>query len=328
LDAAIDRLKRDYAEKPVTVATRKASELALDAINAALPETIGGSADLTPSNNTKTKGLEDVAAGKFGGRFIHYGIREHGMAAAMNGIALHGGLIPYSGTFLIFSDYCRPSIRLSALMGQRMIYVMTHDSIGLGEDGPTHQPVEQLAALRAVPNLMVYRPADTVETAECWQLALHDRHRPSLLALTRQNLEQVRASYVAENLSARGGYELASAKGEAKVSLFATGSEIGIARTAKALLEEKGVAARVVSMPCFERFFEQDAAYRIATIGSAPVRVGIEAAVREGWDAVIGEDGIFVGMTTFGASAPYEDLYRHFGITPEAVFDKVIARLG
>ncbi len=228
----------------MTVATRKASELALDAINAALPETIGGSADLTPSNNTKTKGLENVAPGKFGGRYIHYGIREHGMAAAMNGMALHGGLIPYGGTFLIFSDYCRPSIRLSALMGQRVIYVMTHDSIGLGEDGPTHQPVEQLAALRAIPNLMVYRPADAVETAECWQLALHDRDRPSLLALTRQNLEQVRKAYVAENLSrARRLRARCGRTARRRSSLFATGSEVGIALKAKALLEEKGIAS-------------------------------------------------------------------------------------
>jgi transketolase len=328
LDQAVDTLKRGYAEKPVIVATRKASELALEAINAVLPETIGGSADLTPSNNTKTKALEDVAAGKFGGRYIRYGIREHGMAAAMNGIALHGGLIPYGGTFLIFSDYCRPAIRLSAIMGQRVIYVMTHDSIGLGEDGPTHQPVEHLAALRAMPNLYVYRPADAVETVECWQLALHDRTHPSLIALTRQNVAQVRQGYVAENLCARGAYEAAAADGKAEVSLFATGSEIGIAIEAKKLLDARGLAARVVSIPCFERFAEQDAVYRSATIGSAPLRVGIEAAVRQGWDAIIGVDGIFVGMHSFGASAPYEDLYRHFGITAEAVVGAVMENLG
>ena len=328
LDAAIETLKRGYAEKPQNVATRKASELALDAINAALPETVGGSADLTPSNNTKSKGLEDVAPGNWGGRFIHYGIREHGMAAAMNGIALHGGLIPYSGTFLIFSDYCRPAIRLSALMGLRVIYVMTHDSIGLGEDGPTHQPVEHLAALRAMPNLMVYRPADAVETAECWQLALHDLRRPSLIALTRQNLAQARMDYSAENLCARGAYEIAAADGEAEVSLFATGSEVGIAVDARKLLTERGIVARIVSVPCFERFAEQDEAYRSATIGHAPFRVGIEAAVRQGWDAIIGTDGVFVGMTGFGASGPYEDLYRHFGITAEAVVEEVTARLG
>jgi transketolase len=329
LDAAIDGLKRGYAEKPVNVATRKASELALDAINAVLPETIGGSADLTPSNNTKSKGLADVAPGNWAGRFIHYGIREHGMAAAMNGMALHGGIIPYSGTFLIFSDYCRPAIRLSALMGLRVVYVMTHDSIGLGEDGPTHQPVEHLAALRAIPNLLVYRPADAVETAECWQLALNDRKRPSLIALTRQNLQQVRQNYVAENLSARGAYEVAGAdSGEAEVSLFATGSEVGIAIEAQKLLAARGIPARVASLPCFERFAEQDEAYRRTTLGTARLRVGIEAAVRQGWDAIIGTDGIFVGMTGFGASGPYEELYKHFGITAEAVVEKVTDRLG
>ncbi len=328
LDEAIAALKRSYAETPQKVATRKASEMTLDAVNEALPETIGGSADLTGSNNTKSKGQEDVAPGDFSGRFIRYGIREHGMAAAMNGMALHGGLIPYSGTFLVFSDYCRPSIRLAALMRQRVIHVMTHDSIGLGEDGPTHQPVEHLAALRAIPNLAVYRPADVVETAECWQLALTDRNRPSVLALTRQGLAQVRQGYVAENLCARGAYELAAADREAKVSIFATGSEIAIALEAKTLLEAQGIAARVVSVPCFERFAEADEAYREETIGAAPLRVGIEAAVRQGWDSLIGNNGIFVGMTTFGASAPYEDLYRHFGITAEAVVEKVRARLG
>jgi transketolase len=328
LDAAIAELKRSYAEKPVTVATRKGSELALDAINAVLPETVGGSADLTPSNNTKSKGLEDVAPGKWGGRFIHYGIREHGMAAAMNGMALHGGIIPYSGTFLIFSDYCRPAIRLSALMGQRVVYVMTHDSIGLGEDGPTHQPVEHLAALRAIPNLDVYRPADAVETAECWQLALQSRDRPSLIALTRQNLAQVRHAYSDENLSARGAYEIEGTGGEAEVSLFASGSEVGIAVEARAKLAERGIVARVVSVPCFERFAEQDAGYRASVLGAAPLRVGIEAAVRQGWDALIGADGIFVGMQGFGASGPYEELYKHFGITAEAVVDRVMQRLG
>ena len=327
LDEAILTLKRGYAENPVTVATRKASELALDAINAALPETVGGSADLTPSNNTKSKGLDDVAPGKWSGRYIHFGIREHGMAAAMNGMALHGGLIPYGGTFLIFSDYCRPAIRLAALMGTGVVFVMTHDSIGLGEDGPTHQPVEQLAALRAIPNLRVYRPADAVETAECWQLALHARDRPSLIALTRQNLAPARLAYAEENLCSRGAYEVAPAAGEAAVSLFATGSEVGIAIEAKRLLGERGIAARVVSVPCFDRFFEQDESYRTATIGSASVRVGIEAAVRQGWDPIIGTDGIFIGMTGFGASAPYEHLYPHFGITASAVVDQVARRL-
>ncbi|MGH6922907.1 MAG: transketolase [Propylenella sp.] len=328
LDEAIAKLKRLYAETPQKVATRKASELALEAINVVLPQTIGGSADLTPSNNTKSKGLEDIAPGRYGGRFVHFGVREHCMAAAMNGMALHGGLIPYSGTFLIFSDYCRPAIRLSALMRQRVIYVMTHDSIGLGEDGPTHQPVEHLAALRAIPNLAVYRPADAVETAECWQLALADRTRPSVLALTRQNLAQVREGYVAANLCARGAYELAPAEGEAQVTIFASGSEVAIALEARNLLLAEGIAARVVSVPCFERFAEQDEIYRSATIGTAPVRVGIEAAVRQGWDSLIGINGIFIGMSTFGASAPYEDLYRHFGITAEVVVNQVAAHMG
>ncbi|MDQ3557723.1 MAG: transketolase [Pseudomonadota bacterium] len=328
LGEAIVKLKRGYAEKPVNVATRKASELALDAINATAPEMIGGSADLTPSNNTRTKGLEDVSPGNFGGRFIHYGIREHGMAAAMNGIALHGGLIPYSGTFLIFSDYCRPAIRLSALMGQRVIYVMTHDSIGLGEDGPTHQPVEHLAALRAIPNLNVFRPADAVETAECWELALQDRTRPSIIALTRQNLIQARKAYTEENLCGRGAYEIAPAEGDAEVSLFASGSEVEIAMAARVLLDARGIVARVVSVPSFEKFAEQDVSYREATLGAAPIRIGIEAAIRQGWDAIIGSDGIFVGMRGFGASGPYEELYRHFGITAEAVLEQATARLG
>jgi transketolase len=327
LTEAIGALKRGYAEKPVSVATRKASELALEAINATLPETIGGSADLTPSNNTQTKGLKDLVPGDWSGRFIHYGIREHGMAAAMNGMALHGGVIPYSGTFLIFSDYCRPAIRLSALMGLRVIYVMTHDSIGLGEDGPTHQPVEHLAALRAMPNLVVYRPADAVETAECWQLALADRGRPSLIALTRQNLSQVRQGYVEENLCSRGAYELLAADGSAAASIFATGSEVGIAAEAKRRLDAEGFPTRVVSVPSFELFVEQDDSYRAAVLGDAQLRIGIEAAVRQGWDALIGRDGIFVGMSGFGASAPYEDLYTHFGITAEAVVAQALARL-
>jgi transketolase len=292
-----------------------------------VPQTIGGSADLTGSNNTKSEGQKDVGPGAFGGRYIHYGIREHGMAAAMNGIALHGGLIPYGGTFLIFSDYCRPAIRLSALMGVRVIYVFTHDSIGLGEDGPTHQPIEHLAALRCIPNLNVFRPADTVETAECWQLALEGRETPSVMALTRQNLAPVRHDFVEENLCARGAYELAPAEGDAEVSLFASGSEVGIALEAKKLLDAEDIPARVVSVPCFEKFAVQEVGYRSAVLGSAPVNVGIEAAIRQGWDPIIGIDGIFVGMSGFGASGAYEDVYRHFGITAEAVFRQVKERL-
>jgi transketolase len=253
------------------------------------------------------------------GRFVHYGIREHGMAAAMNGMALHRGVIPYSGTFLVFADYCRPSIRLAALMQQRVIHVMTHDSIGLGEDGPTHQPVEHLAALRAIPSLRVYRPCDAVETLECWQLALESAETPSVLALTRQNLPQLRKGNEAANRCAAGAYEIMAADGEAKVSLFATGSEVSLAVDARKLLAERGIAARVVSVPCFELFFEAPEAARRAVIGTAPVRVGIEAAIRQGWDAIIGLDGAFVGMSSFGASAPAKDLYVHFGITPAKI---------
>jgi transketolase len=248
------------------------------------------------------------------------------MAAAMSGMALHGGVVPYGGTFLTFSDYCRPSIRLAALMGVRVIYVMTHDSIGLGEDGPTHQPIEHLAALRAIPRLKVYRPADGVETAEAWQLALQDRSRPSLLALTRQNVATVRATHTDENLTARGAYELAGDVG-AKVSILATGSEVELALKARELLAGAGVASRVVSMPCWELFEEQPETYRDATLGPGTVKVAVEAGVREGWDRYIGPKGKFVGMRGFGASGPYKDVYKHFGITPEAVADAAKAAL-
>jgi transketolase len=250
------------------------------------------------------------------------------MAAAMNGMALHGGIIPYSGTFLVFSDYCRPAIRLAALMGKRVIHVMTHDSIGLGEDGPTHQPVEHLAALRAIPNLLVFRPCDAVETAECWQLALEAKNRPSVLALTRQSVPQLRNRFDAENVCAHGAYEIAGPDGRAEVSIFATGSEVAIAVNGARLLAERGVAARVVSVPCFELFLEQKEEYRHAIIGDARVKIGVEAAVRQGWDAVIGSDGLFVGMTSFGASAPYKELYKKFAITAEAVAHAALTKLG
>ncbi len=327
LTAALADHKRALAAEPPTVATRKASELALDVINAVVPETIGGSADLTPSNNTRTKGFTDVKPGDFSGRYVHWGVREHAMAAAMNGIALHRGLIPYSGTFLIFSDYCRPAIRLSALMRQRVIYVMTHDSIGLGEDGPTHEPVEHLAALRAMPNLKVFRPADATETAECWQLALENRAGPSVLALSRQNLQAMRKEFVAANLCARGAYEIAAADGDAEVSLFASGSEVEIALAAWQTIVRAGHAARVVSVPCFELLEAESDDYRAEIIGRAPVNVAIEAAVRLGWDRIIGRDGIFIGMTGFGASAPYKQLYEKFGITAEAAATAALARL-
>ena len=327
LGEAVQAVKKSLADTPKEIETRKASELALESLIPAIPEMVGGSADLTGSNNTKTKSMKVLNAGDYGGRFIHYGIREHAMASAMNGMALHGGIIPYSGTFLVFSDYSRPAIRLAALMGARVIHVMTHDSIGLGEDGPTHQPVEHLAALRAIPNLLVFRPADAVETVECWQLALEAKGSPSVLALTRQNLPQLRLAHDKDNRCARGAYEIAPAEGKAQVSLFATGSEVAIAIEARKLLAARGVATRVVSVPCFELFFAAPDDYHEAIIGTAPVRVGIEAAMRQGWDAFIGSGGLFVGMTTFGASAPYKDLYKHFGITPEKVSETALSRL-
>ncbi|MEW5422431.1 transketolase [Amorphus sp. 3PC139-8] len=313
-------LRTRIARERPTLATRKASELVLETINAEVPETVGGSADLTGSNNTRTKAQTIASAENYGGRYVHWGVREHGMAAAMNGMALHGGLIPYGGTFLVFSDYCRPSIRLAALMGVRVVYVMTHDSIGLGEDGPTHQPVEHLAALRAIPNLVVLRPADAVETAEAWEIALSRTEGPTLLALTRQNCEPLRAEDNEGNRCRRGAYEIAAAGSDhAAVTLFATGSEVSLAIKAKGLLEMEAISTRVVSVPSFELFERQSADYRAEVIGQSAVNVGIEAAVRMGWDRLIGTDGVFVGMTGFGASAPAEVLYEHFGITPDAV---------
>ena len=285
-----------------------------------------GSADLTPSNNTKFADEVEIQADNFSGRYIHWGIREHGMIAACNGIALHGGFIPSGASFFCFTDYCRPSLRLSALMGIRVVNVFTHDSIGLGEDGPTHQPVEHLASLRAMPNFYIWRPADSIETVECWQAALEREHSPSILALTRQSMPAVRLTHVEENLCARGGYEVSPASGEAQVSIFASGSEVSLAVAAQAQLKEKGVAARVVSMPCFPAFFEQPEDYRRSVIGNAKVRVGVEAAVRFGWDAIIG-DGPFIGMKSFGESGPYKAVYKHFGITPEAVVEAALSKL-
>jgi transketolase len=327
LTAAVRAVKESLAAASKEIATRTACEFALESLIPALPEMVGGSADLTGSNNTRTKSMQAITPADFSGRFIHYGVREHGMAAAMNGMALHGGIMPYSGTFLVFSDYCRPAIRLAALMGLRVVHVMTHDSIGLGEDGPTHQPVEHLAALRAIPNLMVFRPCDAVETVECWQLALQARRRPSILALTRQNLPQLSRNFLDTNRCAAGAYEISAVAGQAEVSIFATGSEVAIAVEGQKLLAARGVAARVVSVPCFELLAEAPEAARRAVIGDAPVKIGVEAAVRQGWDAVIGSDGGFVGMTSFGASAPYKDLYKHFGITAEAVAAAAMSKL-
>ena len=324
--AVLDYKKQLAADQP-TMATRKASEAVLNVINEVVPETIGGSADLTGSNNTKTPQTEPVTPDDFSGRYIHYGVREHGMAAAMNGMALHGGIIPYSGGFLIFSDYCRPSIRLAALMKQRVIHVMTHDSIGLGEDGPTHQPVEHFAALRAIPDLTLYRPADITETLECWQLALEHRDGPSVLALTRQNLPSLRKSYEESNLCAKGAYVLVDTDADAAVTLFASGSEAEIAVDAQKELSGAGVATRVVSVPSFELFEAQSDDYKAAVIGESRVKVAVEAGIRMGWDRFIGNDGIFVGMTGFGASGPYKALYEHFGITSDAGVASVKERL-
>lgn len=324
LGDAISKLKARLVAEPQAVATRKASEIALEVVTEAVPELVLGSADLTPSNNTKTKNLALVSPGSYGGRYIHYGIREHGMAAAMNGIALHGGFRPAGATFLVFADYARPAMRIAALSGIPVIYVMTHDSIGLGEDGPTHQPVEHLAALRAMPNLRVFRPADAVETAECWQLAIERKEGPTLLALTRQNLPAIRRDGAERNLCAAGAYEVAGVDGRAKATIFASGSEVEIALEAQKLLTERNFPARVVSVPSLDLFLGQPEQIRREVIGDAPVKVAVEAAVRFGWDALIGADGIFVGMKGFGASAPYKDLYRHFGITAEGVANQVL----
>jgi transketolase len=314
------------ADAPQKIATRKASELALEAINAALPETIGGSADLTGSNNTKTKGQKPLTKEDYSGRYIYYGIREFGMAAAMNGMALHGGVIPYGGTFLVFSDYCRPAIRLSALQGVRVIYVMTHDSIGLGEDGPTHQPVEHLTSLRLMPNLHVYRPADAVETAECWALALERREGPSLLALSRQNLPQVRTART-ESLSARGAYRLRIAAAARRAVLIATGSEVELALAVAEGLEGQGIGADVVSMPCWELFDAQDVAYRRDLLPEGVLKVSIEAGATLGWERYVGPHGFAIGLDRFGASAPAEDLFKRFGFTAEAIVPRIIAAL-
>ena len=320
LGAAINAYKAQLSKDAPKVATRKASEMALEVVNDNLPNSIGGSADLTGSNNTKTKGMAAITAGNYGGDYIHYGVREHGMAAAMNGIALHGGFKPYGGTFLAFADYCRPAIRLSALMEIPVVYVMTHDSIGLGEDGPTHQPVEHVASLRAIPNVNTYRPADAVETAEAWEIAMTDAKTPSVLCLSRQGLPTVRTTHTDDNMTAKGAYILRDTDGDRDVTLIATGSEVEIAMNAADQLAESGVKAAVVSAPCFERFAMQDAGYRASVLGTAP-RVGVEAQIKQGWEALLGDNSAYVGMTGFGASAPADELYNHFGITAEAVAD-------
>ncbi|MGD9668327.1 MAG: transketolase [Hyphomicrobiaceae bacterium] len=314
IKSAVAEAKAAFAADNAKRATRVWSQMSLEHLIPACPELIGGSADLTGSNLTKTKTQKPITADDFTGSYIHYGVREHGMAAAMNGIALSGGLIPYGGTFLVFTDYCRPSIRLSALMKQRVIYVMTHDSIGLGEDGPTHQPIEHLAALRAIPNLQVLRPADQIETIECWQLALSAVDQPTVLALTRQAVPLLRTAAESENRSARGGYVLAGAEGARDVSLIATGSEVGLAVEAAGLLAKEGIKAAVVSMPGVELFLAQDKNYRDEVLGTAP-RVAIEAGVEMGWRRLLRPEDAFVGLSDFGASAPASALFEHFGLT-------------
>ncbi len=326
LDRVLEQHKRRLAEERPTWATRKASQEALEVLTAAVPEMVGGAADLNHSVNTKTKVTEPITADHPGGRFLNYGIREHGMVAAMNGMALHGGIIPYGGTFLVFSDYCRPSIRLAALMRQRVILVFTHDSIGLGEDGPTHQPVEHLAALRAVPNLHVFRPADAVETAECWALALVREDGPSALVLTRQNLPALRTTFEDVNRSAQGAYVLVEAEGRRAVTLLATGSEVSLAVEARTRLQAYGVGCAVVSMPCWELFEQQDLTYRKEVLG-AGLRIAVEAAAPFGWTRYVRSEDDVVGMTGFGASGPYQELYKHFGITSERIVELVRKRL-
>ncbi|MEE4351152.1 MAG: transketolase [Pacificimonas sp.] len=332
LDEAIEKHIEALIADPVKEATRKSSENTLKVVNAALPSTLGGSADLTGSNNTRTGDLGVFTKDDYAGRYVFYGIREFGMAAAMNGMALHGGIVPYGGTFLIFSDYSRPAIRLGALQEARVIHVLTHDSIGLGEDGPTHQPVEQVMSLRAIPNLKVYRPADAVETAECWQLALKDKDTPSVLALTRQGLPQVRLEGQIDNLSERGAYRLKAAEAARKVIFIATGSEVHLALEAAARLEAGGTGCDVISMPCWERFAAQPDAYREELLPNVPpgeiLRVSVEAGVTQGWAEHVMANGLAIGLDRFGASAPAGDLFERFGFTPDAVVARVKDHLG
>ena len=326
LDKEINEIKKVFSEEKPGWATRKSSQEVLETVNKVLPNTIGGSADLTGSNNTKTNNINIIDSNNFAGRFIHYGIREHGMAAAMNGIALHKGLIPYSGTFLVFSDYCRPSIRLAALMDIKVIHVMTHDSIGLGEDGPTHQPVEHLPSLRAIPNLNVFRPADTTETAECWSLAIKSKG-PSIIALSRQGCPHLRNTFEEKNKSSLGAYEIKSSDGDAQVNLIATGSEVSLAVEVHEELKNDGINSRVVSAPSFELLNKQDNDYIDKTLGQSGLRVGIEASTGLGWHNYLGDQGLFIGMSSFGASAPADQLYKNFGIDKENIINKIKEKL-
>ena len=322
------KYKKELKAELPKVASRQASQMALEVINGAVPSMVGGSADLTGSNLTKTSNMRSITPGNFRGNYVHFGIREHAMGAVMNGMALHGGMIPYGGTFLVFSDYMRGSMRLSALMKQRVIYVLTHDSIGLGEDGPTHQPIEHLAMLRATPNMLVFRPCDAVETAEAWEIALQSTETPSVMALSRQGLPTVRTERTNENLTQKGGYILKNVRGARDITLMATGSEIAIALEAAAMMESSGLQVAVVSMPCWELFDQQSDQYRQSVLGSAP-RIAVEALTGFGWDRYLRTQDVFIGMTDFGASGPAPELYEHFGITKEAICetaDRLIQR--
>ena len=327
LRSAINAYKASLAENPVGPATRIASQMALEVINPIMQETIGGSADLTGSNMTLTKDLTPITPSDFSGRYMYYGVREFGMAAIMNGLALHGEYMPYGGTFLVFTDYCRPAIRLSALMKQRVVYVMSHDSIGLGEDGPTHQPIEHLASLRAMPNVNVYRPCDAVETAECWLAALEDKETPAIMVLTRQGLKQARLTHTDDNLSAKGGYVVSDANSDPQAVIIATGSEVEIAIEAQEELEASGIATRVVSMPCCEKFDAQKSQYRDEVLGNAKVYASIEAGSTYGWDKYVGPEGIKIGIDEFGASAPAKDLYKYFNVTTENLVASIKGKL-
>lgn len=323
----LEDLKKQISDLKPNEATRRSFGRVMEELTKVMPELIGGSADLTDSNCTKYPHMQIISKDNFNGSYIHFGVREHAMAACMNGMALHGGILPYGGTFLVFSDYCRPAIRLSALMRQQVIYVMTHDSIGLGEDGPTHQPVEHLASLRAIPNLLVFRPADAFETLECLDIALNSKDSPSLFVLSRQNLNYIDRSYQKENLCERGGYILSEYEGNLDVTIFATGSEVEIAIEAKDKLQQKGIGVRVISMPCWQLFDRQSDEYRSNILNNSSVKAAIEAGSSLGWHKYIGQDGIFIGMESFGCSAPYKELYKHFNINANTLVEKILDRI-
>ena len=327
INKILNDFKKDCSNKKIAKATRQSSEMVINQISSHMPELVGGSADLTGSNNTKASDMKILDANNYSGNYIYYGIREHGMAAIMNGIALHKGVIPFSGTFLIFSDYCKPSIRLSALMKQRVIYVFTHDSIGLGEDGPTHQPIEQLAGLRSIPNLNVFRPADSVETAEAWQISLQSNNTPSAIALTRQSLPTIREKHVNKNLTAFGAYEIQKSLNKPRVSIFASGSEVEIALEVSKLLKKNKIKSRVISVPCIDMFEEQTSAYKKKIIGDSDLNVSIEAGSDLAWEKLCPKNRLSISMNTFGASAPYKKLYEYFGITPQKIYKKIINKL-